>query len=194
METFFSVVGLAAFLAFCYGAGLLLNKFKNAKFVRAWAPLVPVLEKAEVVEDGGGAASSWLTGTYQGHLAVACMTPERRQGESGPRFNEFSVSLRQVKGTHDWTFALRPSPEPGKSPWQMTAGSTALAQRLERAGIEAGLPGLGFPKVTYRQGTELLEYKIDITPAVVPTPELFARTLDFLVWLKQVNEQANTAG
>ena len=66
METFWSVVGLAVFLAVAFGIGFLVNKVKNAKFARAWAPLRPVIEGSAVVEDGGGAATSWLTGTYQG--------------------------------------------------------------------------------------------------------------------------------
>lgn len=189
-DTVLSVVGLAVFLVLAYGVGILLSRFKNARFSKAWAPLQPLID-GKIVDDGGGAATSWLTGTYQGYQVQARMSPQRNLGEAGRRFNDFSVALAQVKGEQDWTFAGRPSPEPGKSPWRVTADTTAVAQRLERAGIENMLPGLGYPKVSFRQQSGLLEYQVDVTPALVPTPELFARTLQFLVWLEGVNREAN---
>lgn len=195
METFWSVVGLAVFLAVAFGIGFLVNKVKNAKFARAWAPLRPVIEGSAVVEDGGGAATSWLTGTYQGLPVVARMNPEKNlySDDGGPRFNEFSVAVRDLKGEHDWTFEMRGKPEPGRSPWVVTAESTALAQRLERAGIESRLPGLGYPKITFRRQTGLLEYVVDVTPSLVPTPELFRQALDFLVWLAAAHRDAASA-
>ena len=189
-DTVLSVMGLAVFLVLAYGVGVLLSRFKNARFRKAWAPLQAVID-GKVVDDGGGAATSWLTGTYQGYQVQARMAPQRNSGETGPRFNDFAVALAQVKGEQDWTFSVRSSPEPGKSPWRVTAGNTAVAQRLERAVIETMLPGLGYPKVSFRQQSGLLEYQVDVTPALVPTPELFARTLQFLVWLEGVNREAN---
>ena len=189
-DTVLSVMGLAVFLVLAYGVGVLLSRFKNARFRKAWAPLQAVID-GKVVDDGGGAATSWLTGTYQGYQVQARMAPQRNSGETGPRFNDFAVALAQVKGEQDWTFSVRSSPEPGKSPWRVTAGNTAVAQRLERAVIETMLPGLGYPKVSFRQHSGLLEYQVDVTPALVPTPELFARTLQFLVWLEGVNREAN---
>lgn len=189
-DTVLSVMGLAVFLVLAYGVGVLLSRFKNARFRKAWAPLQALID-GKVVDDGGGAATSWLTGTYQGYQVRARMAPQRNSGETGPRFNDFAVALAQVKGEQDWTFSVRSSPEPGKSPWRVTADTTAVAQRLERAVIETMLPGLGYPKVSFRQQSGLLEYQVDVTPALVPTPELFARTLEFLVWLEGVNREAN---
>ena len=189
-DTVLSVMGLAVFLMLAYGVGVLLSRFKNARFRKAWAPLQALID-GKVVDDGGGAATSWLTGTYRGYQVQARMAPQRNSGETGPRFNDFAVALAQVKGEQDWTFSVRSSPEPGKSPWRVTADTTAVAQRLERAVIETMLPGLGYPKVSFRQQSGLLEYQVDVTPALVPTPELFARTLEFLVWLEGVNREAN---
>ena len=189
-DTVLSVMGLAVFLMLAYGVGVLLSRFKNARFRKAWASL-QILIDGKVVDDGGGAATSWLTGTYQGYQVQARMAPQRNSGETGPRFNDFAVALAQVKGEQDWTFSVRSSPEPGKSPWRVTADTTAVAQRLERAVIENMLPGLGYPKISFRQQSGLLEYQVDVTPALVPTPELFARTLQFLVWLEGVNREAN---
>jgi hypothetical protein len=115
------------------------------------------------------------------------MTPERNlySGESGPRYNDFAMSIENVQGAHDWTFEF------DAPVWRVKADTTAVAQRLERAGIQEHLPGLGFPKVTYRRSTKLIEYQVDITPSLVPNPALFVRTLDFLIWLEGVNREAN---
>ena len=51
--------------------------------------------------------------------------------------------------------------------------------------------GVRLSKDSFRQQSGLLEYQVDVTPALVPTPELFARTLQFLVWLEGVNREAN---
>jgi hypothetical protein len=191
-ETVLSVIGLAVFLVLAYFIGATVSRFKNARFRKAWAPLMPMLEGAIIADDGGGASASWLTGTYGGHRVQARMNPERNSGETGPRFNDFSVALADVPGEQDWTFEFRASVAPGKSPWLVSAGSTAVAQRLERAGIEARLPGLGYPTVTYRTGTRTIEYRVDITPSLAPSPDQFKRTLEFLAWLHGVNQQANT--
>ena len=194
-DNILSAIGLAIFLVVAYVVGGWLNRFKNAKFRRAWAPLLPLLQDAKVVDDGGGAATSWLTGTYRGHHVQAWMTPQRNlySGESGgARFNDFALSLANLKGEQDWDFQFRSTPEPGKSPWRVTADTTALAQRLERAGIESQLPGLGFPKITFQRQGGLLQYQVDVTPALVPPPDAFRRTLDFLIWMADVNRQVNT--
>jgi hypothetical protein len=191
-DTVLGVIILAIFLPVVYVAGRWVNRFKNARFHQAWAPLVPLID-GKVVDDGGGAASSWMTGTYRGQKVQARMTPARAVDEDGPRFNDFSVAVAEVDGEHDWSFAFRSGPAPGKSPWRVTAGSTAVAQRLERAGIEARLPGLGYPKVTFTRASRLLEYQVDVTPSIVPTAEQFKATLEFLIWLNGINREANTS-
>ncbi|HRO24233.1 MAG TPA: hypothetical protein PLR07_08070 [Promineifilum sp.] len=57
----FGAIGLIIFLALIFVAGALLYKLVNARFNRAWGPLMPLIK---VVGDGGGGATSWLVGTY----------------------------------------------------------------------------------------------------------------------------------
>lgn len=60
------------FLVCVYLAGLVLSRFKNARFTRAWQPLVPLIS-GKVVSDEGGAAISWLVGVYRGQQVCASM-------------------------------------------------------------------------------------------------------------------------
>ena len=64
-DMLFGAIGLVIFLVVVFIAGYFLYKFKNARLTTAWGPLVGLVN-GEVVGDGGGAASSWLSGTYQG--------------------------------------------------------------------------------------------------------------------------------
>src|SRR5689334_20548661 len=86
------IVVLVPFLILCFVLGKAIATLKNARFTKAWAPLVPVIQ-GTVVHDGGGASTSWLTGTWQGRKVQASMTPGRNRysGESGSRYNEFGV-------------------------------------------------------------------------------------------------------
>ena len=188
-DTLFGVIALAIFLVVVFAIGILVNRIKNARFALTWGPLIPLIN-GKVEENGGGAASSWLTGTYGGHKVYAQMIPGRKLSEGSQPFNDFAMGVREVPGHDDWKFEFRGH---GSPPWQVTAGSTAIAQRLERVNISEHLPGLGYPKISYRKSTGQLEYQVDITPAKVPTPEQFVRTLDFLIWLADVNKQANHA-
>src|SRR5262245_29922515 len=94
---------LAVFLVGVYFAGRILSRLKNARYARAWAPLIPVIG-GKVVDDGGGAATSWLTGTYMGRSVCASMVPNRNRypGESGFRFHYFEVALLETPGKSDW--------------------------------------------------------------------------------------------
>lgn len=74
----FGVVVLAIFLVVVFALGFLISRFKNARFEKEWQPLVPLIN-GKVVNDGGGAATSWLTGTYQGKSVYASMIPKRNR-------------------------------------------------------------------------------------------------------------------
>ncbi len=115
-DLFTGSVILAVFLSLVFLAGKLLYKFKTSRFRQAWQPLVPLIS-GTIVDDGGGAATSWLTGTFQGRSVRASMVPGRNRysGETGERYNYFEVSLLKVPGTVNWSIdsgSLRRQPGP----------------------------------------------------------------------------------
>ena len=189
----FGAVVLVIFLIFVFVLGWLINKFKNARFAKAWASLQPIIN-GKVHEDGGGAATSYLVGTYQGWQVQASMMPNRNMysGESGHYYNHFDVALLGVPGKQDWSFEYHaPIMGFGKSGWHVETKDQALAERLERANLIAALAGMGQPKIIYQQRNGLLKYEADITPLEVPTPEMFQKKLEILLWLAKVNEEVN---
>ena len=99
----FGSIVLFFFLVFIFALGKVIYTFKNARFTKAWSPLVPIIN-GTVVGDGGGGSTSWLTGTWQGRRVRAIMSPDRNRysGESGSRYNEFGIELLDVPGGQDW--------------------------------------------------------------------------------------------
>lgn len=69
----FGTAVLAVFLVFVFILGKLIYTFKASRFTKAWGPLIPIIQ-GTVANDGGGAATSWLTGTYRGKKVQASMT------------------------------------------------------------------------------------------------------------------------
>lgn len=175
-------VVLVLFLVFCFGAGKVLSGFKNARFTKAWAPLVPIID-GTIVHDGGGASTSWLTGSWQGRKVHASMTPGRNRysGESGVRYNEFGVELLDVPGGQDWRIANS----------RIEIAEPALRQRLEASGILLMIQAFGAPAVSYSRSQKKLSYSEDAGSRWIPTPEHFRAELDLLLRLARVNEEVN---
>jgi hypothetical protein len=200
-DMIFGAVGLVIFLALVFAAGLLLSKFKNARFAKAWGPLQSVVN-GTVTGDGGGAATSWLTGTYRGAKVRASMTPGRnRSSEGGDKYNYFDVALLDLPGARDWDVIYGTAFLGfGRSGWHVKAEDEMLAESLRGAGVvemtaSFGTPhtlgGVGLPTVSYRRREQTLRFSEDVTPQWAPTPEQFRERLDFLLHLAEVNRRVN---
>ncbi|HET9229052.1 MAG TPA: hypothetical protein VFR31_20410, partial [Thermoanaerobaculia bacterium] len=167
----------------CIGLGKVIATFKNARFTQAWTPLVPLIN-GKVVHDGGGAATSWLVGTWQGRKVRALMSPDRNRysGESGFTFHEFGVELLDVPGGQDWRIEdARITADP------------ALRQRLEAAGVLLLLQAFGNPTVSYSRSQKRISFLTDAGSRWTPTPEHFEAELGLLLRLAKVNEEVNPA-
>jgi hypothetical protein len=191
----FGAVGLVIFLAFVFGAGLLLSRFKNARYTRSWAELVPVISGV-VTNDGGGAATSWLSGSYRGRPVRAAMVPQRSRysGESGHHYNYFEVTLLEVAGQHDWSVAYKtPLMGFGAEGWHISAHDPDLAGRLQDAGVIERIAPFGAQEVSYRSHGRQLRYSEDVSPRVAPPPERFVAELELLLALAAINAAVNLA-
>jgi hypothetical protein len=190
----FGAVVLAIFLVFVFVLGWLISKFKNARFAKAWAPLLPIIS-GTITNDGGGAATSWLAGTYQGRRVRASMTPDRNRysGESDPKYNHFDVALLDVPGRQDWSVVYKtPVLGFGEHGWRIQTEDKALEARLLAAGVMQLITRLGCDALAYQAKAQTLACEQDVTPRWVPTPERFRADLESLILLAQVNEQVNT--
>lgn len=191
----FGAVVLAIFLVFVIVLGWLISTFKNARFAKAWTPLLPIIS-GKITQDGGGAATSWLTGTYQGRRVQASMVPDRNRysGESGSRYNHFEVALLEVSGLQDWSVVYKtPVLGFGEYGWRIQTPDKALEARLLAAGVLQVVARLQCDTLEYKAKAQRLTCEQDITPQWVPTPERFRADLELLILLAQVNEKVNIA-
>lgn len=185
---------LIFFLTAVFAAGKLLNRFKNGRFTQAWGPLIPIIH-GTVTHDGGGAATSWLTGTHQGATIQASMTPNRNryQEQSGSYYNYFDITMLNVPGQHNWQVSYEtPVLGLGKTGWHLVADTPELQMKLEQQGIITAITQLGAPTVTYTARRATLHYAEDVGAGWVPTPEQFTAELTLLHRLAAINSQVNT--
>ena len=194
-DMLFGAVVLAIFLVLVFAVGKVIYSFKSARFTKAWGPLIPILN-GQVAHDGGGAATSWLTGTYSGRQFRASMIPNRNryQGESGHNYNYFDVALLGVAGSQDWSIEYRTAlwgiQQEG---WHIESKDAALQERLRASGIIDLVSRFGSPAVKYGSRERTLLYSEEVTPLWTPMPERFREELDLLLRLAQMNAEVNPA-
>lgn len=192
-DILFGVAVLIPFLVLVFALGFIINRFKNRRFARAWAPLVPVIN-GTITHDGGGATTSWLTGTWQGRRVRASMTPDRNRysGETGSRYNSYEIAVLDVAGGKDWSIECKTLVLGfGKEGWHIETPDEALAERLRAAGAIALVERLGMPTVRYSAREKALLFEEDAGPVWVPAPARFQEELDILLQLAEVNERVN---
>ena len=194
-DMLFGSVVLVIFLIFVFAAGFLLNRFKNRRFHQAWSPLAPLLN-GKITDDGGGAATSWLSGTYRGQPVRAAMIPHRNQysGESGSYYNHFEVALLEVPGRQNWSIEHKtPILGFGQTGWQIDTDDAALRDRLRASGVINEIARFGSPEIQYQARAKTLLYSEDVTPLWVPAPGRFQEELELLLLLARVNGEVNPA-
>ena len=187
---------LAVLLPVLYFIGKLLNKFKNSRFEKAWRPIESVLDGAEVVPDqGGGGASSWLTGTYRGVPVFAQMTPNVGKGgslDTRGHENRWDTGVRDLAGANDWSVIFREALLGfGTTGWTIDSDDAALTERLEHAGLREIAARVGRGEFRYRVEPATLVLHQDIRPLWVPLPDRFRTELDVLVEMAALSAKAN---
>jgi hypothetical protein len=172
---------LAVFLICVYFAGRILSRFKNARYARVWEPLRPIIDGV-VVDDGGGAATSCLTGTYKGRGVRASMVPGRNRypDETGFRYNYFDAALLEVPGKSDWT--LKDSPH---------SKDKSLEQRLRDSPAVAILKAVGPAEVIYDSRQQKLTIIQEPGSGWIPSAAQFEIQLNTLLRLAEINAAVN---
>lgn len=200
----FGAIGLIIFLALIFVAGALLYKLVNARFNRAWGPLMPLIN-GKVVGDGGGGATSWLVGAYQGRKVQASMTPGRNMyspaDSSGGKYNYFEVALADIGGKRDWSVTFdRKILGIGQTGWRVKSDDPSVEASLKAADISSLLIPFGEPAghfnlapLDYNHRERLLCFRYDNGAQWAPTPQSFAAQLDMLVRAAEINERVNPA-
>ena len=193
-EIVFGAVVLAFFLAFAYVAGLVLVRFKNRGFRRAWAPLMPILSDAKIIDDGGGSATSWLSGAYRGAKVYASTSPNvRRHTGSSAIGNSFSAGLQDVPGKYDWSLERKAGfPGLGAGGWTVRSEDAPLQARLEASSLVSIVSPLGEASLRYKKRDRSLVWTSNIEPYVALPPEQFRITLNTLLEVASINNKVNS--
>lgn len=201
-DMLFGAIGLVIFLVVVVIAGYFFYKFQNARLTNAWGPLVGLVN-GKVTGDGGGAASSWLSGAYQGRPMVAKLAPNvstsSADGSGGIKYNYFDVALTETPGRQDWAVdTVRGALGLGRAEWRVVTKDPTLEGALTAAGVidlvaAFGQPAGTFqlPPVEFSRREASLRYRADISPAVAPSPQQFGRMVELLAKLAEINAQVN---
>lgn len=192
-DTALGTIGLVVFLIFVFASGRVLYAFRNARLTRAWTDLLPMVN-GKVSGDGGGAATSWLTGTYRGMKVQASMIPTRNRypGETGSNYNYFDIVVLDVEGNDDWEISCEPSSVlSSRRGWNIKTVNKSLEAALTGSGIISMIARLGTPKLEYFKLSKKLIYSEDVTPQWVPPPERFTEILELLLKLTELNQRVN---
>ena len=197
----FGVAGLAVALPVFWAVGRLVARVRNARFARAWAPLLPLVDGTLGFDTTG--SSSALTGRYRGAGVQATMAPKVPPdwglgrtvlgAHVGVHRNGFLLTLRGIAGHSDW-WVTYPDRVPllGSDAYAVHADDPALVARLERAGVVALAerlePALW---IRYSAAAATLTLREDVEPRWVPRPERFQAALDVLTTLAALNAAVN---
>lgn len=192
-----SVVYAVIFVLFAIALGYVIVRVKQARFARAWRPLLHVVQ-GRVIRSSGGGADSPMRGTYKGYSVYGTMVPDASDGEDS-RSNHFAVGFTGLPGQADWKLAYvqRLWPLAAKPTWRLESKDPALCARLEAAGVVAiaesllALPDAPEPPVSYTQARGNLLLQTVAWPGWVPDEQRFVDLLEALVGLARINAEVN---
>lgn len=195
-DTVLGTIILTVFLASVFAVGWVLYRIKNAALARAWTTLLPLVEGAAITGDGGGAATTWLSGSYQGHKIQASSSPDvaKYPEESGHSANRFTAALLEVPGAHDFRITSAPTlGQFGRGSWRVDADDAGLQATLTAAGVIALVCAFGDLEIFYDRRERMLRFVEDVRPMRVPPPERFRQELDMLIELARIAASVNVA-
>ncbi len=187
--------GLLVFLAIAFVGGLLISKFRNSRYSAAWQPLIPLIN-GNVENDGGGAATSWLTGTYQGKSVYASMVPKRNRysTDSNEHYNYFEAGLRDIPGKYSWRVEHQAGLLGlgiGKTGWDVVSENKALETKLRDAAIVEEISRFLLMSVDYSPQRRILRLSEDVTPAWIPPTDRVRQEFELLLRLESINAALN---
>jgi hypothetical protein len=161
---------------------------------RLLAPLAPAI---------GGTISQGrpcINGSYQERAVRVSFTPGQSvgSGDSATAINAFYIEVLDLPGRQDWRIKFYLTGLVGQGPKQLTieVQDKALGERLEQAGVLAGVAAVSTPTqdyvtVAYEARRKTLTYTDDMTPRQIPSRAQFAAQLELVTRLAEVNDRVN---
>jgi hypothetical protein len=203
-DYWFGAIVLAIFVPLSMVAGYWIVRFKNWRLSLYWRPLLPLFSEVSLASGAGGSgAGGILRGKHQGHRFVASMAPGvAADMDNDDLFNEFTLALLDVPGSHDWCVVQRRGGflGLGKPEWQVESGSIALANALRAAGVMEAAFALGGedytvaktgPVLAYKHSSARLVLRRDTRKAYAPAPDTLRDDMAALLHWAEVNARLN---
>lgn len=207
-DTVLGLLALGVFIPAVILLGYLIYRFKNARLMRAWQPLLGLFEQARISGDGGGAAASWLSGRHGGRAFRATMYPgvavDQSSEGGGPRFNLFELVLLEVPGAVDWCVKLHEGrSREAASSWSLEADAPGTAAALQAAGVVDAVAARvvadytlarNGPVLAFRRKSAELVLRADAREGFAPPAEWVQEALGLLLRVAEINARVNAPG
>jgi hypothetical protein len=192
----FGVLVLIPFLIGAYCIGRLVAAWHNRRYTAAWSPLIALINGT--VRNNTGGDISWLDGTYRGSRVQASMAPHSGMHRSfyvdNRYFNDFTVELPNVPGDQDWKILNQAANFTSKvTGWRVVTEDLRLQACMQQTGILTELARFDRPSFRYDARTHTLQYREDITPRWIPTPQRFQEILEIMLRLAAVSAAPSKA-
>lgn len=170
MDGMLTGLGVVAFVIAAWLVGSVVNRIRHRRFSRAWRPLIDVIDGTVHEDPQGGAATSWLVGSWKGHVIHASMSPHVRSTEWQHHENRFSVRVADQGGIASWRAELSPATF---ARLVVHCDDPGLAQRLERAGVEALMRDAQCTVAHFDRHGGYVSIDENVSPAWIPPRERF---------------------
>ena len=202
-DFWFGAFVVVLFVALCIVGGYLIVRFQNWRLSLQWRPLLPLFDEVSLASGGGGGPGGVLRGKHRGRSFAASIAPGVAADSDGDdRFNEFTLALLAVPGSHDWCVVQRPTGflGLGKAEWRVEAGSPGLADSLRASGVVDAAFALGGedytvartgPVLAYSHSSARLVLRRDTGKACTPAPDTLRNDMAALLHWAEVNAQIN---
>jgi hypothetical protein len=173
----FTVIGIAVF-----------NRIANAKAVKLWPKLAPVINGT--FHKGIGLTAPYIVGQYHGLPVRAHVRVFARSKYNFEYY--FEISATVDKHGHDWELLYNERSHQ-KQGWEIKTKDSTFQQRLSQSGLMGVIPGWDHNasvKYNGRKGTLIFSHHI-YTRDGLPTPEVFEMQLETLKKMVNINKQVN---
>lgn len=175
--TLFTVIGFAIF-----------NRIANAKAVKLWPKLAPVIKGT--FHKGIGLTAPYIIGQYHGMPVRAYVFVTAKSRYTYVYYFQIRATL-DTHG-HDWELQYNQHSHE-KQGWEIHTKDAPLQQRLTQAGLLGMLPGWDYEttlRYNGRKGTLLYSHHI-FTRDGLPSPDVFEMELSLLHKVANLNKQLN---
>ncbi len=176
------------FALFCVIGFAVFNRIANAKAVKLWPGLAPVIHGT--FHKGIGLTAPYIVGKYNGLPVRAWVLVTARSRWDFEYY--FQILATVDRHGRDWELYYNQHSH-DRHGWEIKPKDSELQQRLSQSGLLGIVPGWdqnAFIKYNSRKGTLLFRHKI-FNRDGLPAPEVFEMQLGMLKKVVSINRQVN---